>query len=297
MASSIFSNLSVLRARARGQQYIPASAMKNTLTDPAKLFLIIPIGQTLTAGNKLYPVLASDTPPTVPTLLEIPPIQSPQGLVTQRGNANATPGWIDGFAAVPMNTPKDTTSAADISAILTYRQNLLAFGRIAWKGDEQIFRTMYLGDMQRVEMAYVAGATDSATPQLSGQVGLTQAACGAPGGPVYRTPGYVWTGRSSAEWYLEYIGPDIVGSARFSEAVMAIYVYGQFMLNIDPLSPGTADTVQGGSYGPGAGVCDDGGVQHLDATAQRQAAVVAAAAGKVPDKRTRNFGGGSGCGR
>jgi len=266
MANANRSNLTVLRARARNMPYIPAASLTNTLLDPAKLFLVIPAGVTWTAGpaGVLRPqVLRGAFAGGVAGLYEMPPAQSPSGLVTERGTANATPGWIDGFAAVPQYL-NNLNSAADSASIALKIQDALTFARIVWKGDEQILRTMYLGDMQRIETAYAAANLPAGADLQS--FGNTQAACGAPGQPVNRTPGYVWTGRSAAEWYVELTGSSIVNGTAFN-VVIVLYVYGQFILNVDPLQAGTANLIRGGTFGASAGSCDDNAIGAMEGPA------------------------------
>lgn len=261
MANANRSNLTVLRARARNMPYIPAASLTNTLLDPAKLILIIPNGKTWGTGiqNALRPTLASRGFSGDPQLVEIAPAQSPSGLVTEKGTANATPGWIDGFACVPQYMNEDDTILC--RSIANLIQRALTTGRIVWKGDEQIFRTMYLGDMQRVETAYTM-ALQTAGGDLN-SVGNAQAACGSPGQPVNRTPGYVWTGRSAADWYLENVGDPIVNNTA-APMQIAVYVYGQFILNVDPLQAGTADLIRGGTLGASAGSCDDNAIAAME---------------------------------
>lgn len=261
MANANRSNLTVLRARARDMRYIPAASLSNTLLDPAKLFLLIPDGETWGVGiqNALRPTLLSRGLTGVPQLVEIAPAQSPSGLVTERGTANATPGWIDGFAAVPSyDNSLDATEASKVANLL---QQILGAGRIVWKGDEQIFRTMYLGDMQRIETASSVG-TLPAGGDYNG-FGNSQAACGAPGQPVNRTPGYVWTGRSAADWYVENAFAPVVNNSG-ADIFVFIYVYGQFILNVDPLQAGTADLIRGGTLGASAGSCDDNAIAAME---------------------------------
>lgn len=297
-SNSARSNLALLRSRARDMRYPPASSMRNSLTDPAKLLLIIPAGTTWTGRVQLRPVLFDPTVvATAPALLELAPAQTPEGLLCQKGNANATPAWIDGFAFVPVNTVSEAIAAGvvttDFLAIST--AELFDFGRIIWKGDEQIMRTVSLGDMQRRETADAISPSNAAAGPTGGMAGLFQAACGAPGRPVYSTPGYVWTGRASADFYVETLAPIVNGST--VDLLFMIYVYGQWILNIDPLQNDTQAVVLGGTAGPQAGTCDDAGVSALEQSHARAAAPQIAAAQTVQANamttaaRTRTVGG------
>lgn len=264
MSNANRTNLAVLRARARGTKYMPAIAMSNTLTDPAKLLLAIPDGKTWYAGarGQLRPVLFDGTQPTEVTLLEFAPAQATKGLLTEKGNANATPAWIDGFAAVPTNLLSGTDDVLN-AKVPDKVNSILSVGRVVWKGDEQVLRTMYFGDMQRREMASAVGHSDAGTtPTASNMGGMFQAACGAPGAPVYPTPGFCWTGRASADWYVETLFDQVNDSG--VTLYVYIYVYGQYILNIDPLQAGTVDLIRGGTFGAAAGACEDNGVQALD---------------------------------
>lgn len=261
--TSIASNIAVLKSRARQMRYIPARAMANTLTDPAKLLLVIPNGQTLTSGAKL--TVVSFGAIAAPALVEIPPAQAPKGLLVaaNNGSADAIPSWTDGFAVVPV--PPVTANAAISSAIQQAFNNLFTFGRIVWKGDEEIKRTVYLGDCQRKENAWFAQSSIAA--DLGGSASM-QAACGAPGAPVYQTPGFCYTGRASAEFYIEYLGANIANASGF-DIVLAVYVYGQYVLNIDPLQSGTADAIRGGTYGAATGSCQANAVNALQGSVDR----------------------------
>ena len=300
-SNSARSNLALLRSRARDMRYPPASSMRNTLTDPAKLLLIIPAGTTLAARTILRPVLFDPaTPPTAPALLELAPAQTPEGLLCQKGNANATPAWIDGFACVPVNTASENIEAGVINADYIGQLVALAFnfGRIVWKGDEQIMRTVSLGDMQRREIADAISPSNAAAGPTGGMAGAFQAACGAPGRPVYITPGYVWTGRASCDFYIETLVPIAnTGAGNTNDLAFMIYVYGQWILNIDPLQNDTQAVVLGGTAGPQAGTCDDAGVSALEQSHARAAAPQIAAAQTVQANamttaaRTRTVGG------
>lgn len=273
MANAARSNLAILRARSRGQRYIPASAMANTLTDPAKLFLIIPPHGVLTQGAILRPQVGAVS---AVGLYELPPAQAPLGILSQKGTANAIPGWIDGFAVVPTSIPVAAGGAVLNAQLQEQIANLLSFGRIVWKGDEQILRTIYFGDAQRREMASFL-QTPFSGGDGGGGAGFSQAACGAPGQPVYQTPGYCWTGRSAADFYVEYMGPEIT-NGNDTNLEVAIYVYGQYILNVDPLQQVTADTVRGGTDGPQAGNCENDATNALEqrnAQAREAAAAVA----------------------
>lgn len=263
--ASVRSNIALLKARSRGIPYIPARAMNNTLVDPAKLMLIIPNGKTWSRETgQLRPILFQPgIAYTKPVLVELPPPQAPKGLLVadEKGTANAIPSWIDGFAAVPFRS----TYVRDDQALL---QDLVSkaftWGRAVWKGDEEIMRTFYLGDSQRQEVAF---ADQSSIATDKGGFGTFQSACGAPGQPVYRTPGYVYTGRASADFYLETVID--IANASGQDLVIALYVYGQFMLNVDPMQTGTADAVRGGTFGASAGDCSPNAVNALEGTFNR----------------------------
>jgi len=262
-------------------RYPPAAAMRNSLTDPAKLLLFIPNGSTFRVGMQLRPVLWPPAAlPAVPALFEFAPEQTPEGLLCQRGNANATPAWIDGFAVVPLNTATDDTVAGVVGGgTATLISTALTFGKIVWKGDEQIMRTVSLGDCQRRETADFTAPSYAVAGPTGGAEGLSQAACGSPGRPVYPTPGYVWTGRASCDFWIG-TASDIANTGP-GQLAFAVYVYGQWILNIDPLQNDTQAVVLGGTAGPQAGTCDDAGVSALEQSHARAAAPQIAAAQTV----------------
>lgn len=264
--SSIRANISILKSRARGVKYIPARAMANTLTDPAKLLLIIPPATSFGSRGVLRPEPFDPAVAVVaPKLLEITPPQAPKGLLvaTNKGTADAIPSWVDGFAAIPQEQVAAGYDEAKLQQ--TYLQSLLTFGRVVWKGDEEIMRAFFLGDCQRKEGAF---ALQSDIAGDVGGYGSFQAACGTPGNPVYNTPGYVYTGRASCDFYIENTGAAINNTSSLP-LVVAVYVYGQFVLNIDPMQTGTADAIRGGTFGAMAGNCQDNAVNALEGSVNR----------------------------
>lgn len=287
MANANRTNLSLLKERAAGRPYLPAKLLQNTLLDPAVLIFHCPAGTRVTTGvykPELLP--ATGFAAGRAGLYELPPAQAPKGLLVQKGTADATPAWIDGFAAVPY--PLSSDGEQDwADAIASYQDALLAFfgnAAIIWKGDEQILRTMFCGDMQRRELAFTSlFQTALAATDMVG-FGNNQAACAAPGGPVYKTNGYVWTGRASAEWYLQ-IGS---GFTPTKDLDFKIYVYGQFILNIDPLQAGTYDLIMGGTFGAAAGSCEDNIVAAVEgARASRMAPAQKLQAGSAVTRTVR----------